>query len=96
MPTRNISLTGHLDAFVETAVAGGRYQNASEVMREALRLLERRDEAEERRLSQLLASVDLAEAQLARGEGIEIPAEEIESFVAEIGREVRARRRSQR
>jgi antitoxin ParD1/3/4 len=39
VPTRNISLTDRLDRFVETSVTTGRYQNASEVVREGLRLL---------------------------------------------------------
>ena len=46
MPTRNVSLTKELDHFVASKVKTGRYQNASEVFRAALRSLER----EERRL----------------------------------------------
>jgi antitoxin ParD1/3/4 len=40
MPGRNFSLTGHLSAFVDRQVETGRHQNASEVVREALRLYE--------------------------------------------------------
>lgn len=40
----NISLTKHFEAFVEQQVATGRYNNSSEVIRAALRLLE--DEVE--------------------------------------------------
>ena len=39
MPTRNISLTDRLDRCVENNVSTGRYQNASEVVRDSLRLL---------------------------------------------------------
>jgi antitoxin ParD1/3/4 len=39
MPTRNINLTEHFDDFVERQVSSGRYSNASEIDREALRLL---------------------------------------------------------
>ena len=35
MPTRNITLTDHLDDFIEGGVASGRYKNASEVVRDA-------------------------------------------------------------
>lgn len=42
MPTRNISLTAKLDAFIEEAVANGDYQNASEVVRTALNDLQKR------------------------------------------------------
>lgn len=40
MPTRNIVLTTQQEAFVARLVKKGRYQNASEVLREGLRLLE--------------------------------------------------------
>jgi antitoxin ParD1/3/4 len=37
--SRNVSLTPELDAFISAEVASGRYQNASEVVRAALRLM---------------------------------------------------------
>lgn len=43
MPTRNINLTDHFDRFIEAGIAAGRYQNASEVVRAALRLLEQQE-----------------------------------------------------
>ncbi len=39
MPTRTIKLTDRLDTFIEEAVTSNRYADASDVMREALRLL---------------------------------------------------------
>ncbi len=39
----NVSLTPELNQFVITKVASGRYTSASEVVREALRLMEERD-----------------------------------------------------
>ena len=42
MPTRNISLTPEQDAFVESVVRAGEYQNASEAVRDALRALQQR------------------------------------------------------
>ena len=45
MPTRNVSLTKELDQFISAKVESGLYANASEVMRTALRVLER-DERE--------------------------------------------------
>ena len=41
MPTRNVSLTKELDQFIAAKVEAGLYANASEVMRTALRVLER-------------------------------------------------------
>lgn len=53
MSTRNISLTDHYDQFVASAVTTGRYQNASEVVRAGLRLLEDRDKEQELKLKNL-------------------------------------------
>ena len=44
MPTRNIHLSEELDRFVVARVESGRYDNASEVMRAALRSLELQEE----------------------------------------------------
>jgi antitoxin ParD1/3/4 len=46
MPTRNVVLTKRQDKLIETLVESGRYQNASEVLRHGLRLLEQ-SEAED-------------------------------------------------
>ena len=43
MPTQNVELSDHEAALVEGFVACGRYQNASEVLREGLRLIEKRE-----------------------------------------------------
>jgi antitoxin ParD1/3/4 len=39
MPTRNINLTAEQDASVQEVVEAGEYQNASEAIRDALRVL---------------------------------------------------------
>lgn len=43
MPTRNVVLTPHQNQLVDQLVTSGRYQNASEVLREGLRMIERRE-----------------------------------------------------
>jgi len=43
MPTRNVVLTDRQATLIEALVRGGRYQNASEVIREGLRLLEQHE-----------------------------------------------------
>lgn len=52
MATRNVVLSQHQHELVESLVESGRYQNASEVLREGLRLLERQ-EAEDAAVGQL-------------------------------------------
>jgi len=58
MPTRNVSLTKELDQFVAAKVEAGLYANASEVMRTALRILERDEREYEEKLAVLRAAVD--------------------------------------
>src|SRR6266508_2703914 len=70
MPTRNINLTDHFHRFIETGVATGRYGNASEMMREGLRLLEQRQREEKTRLQWLRGAVKEGLDQIDRGEGI--------------------------
>jgi antitoxin ParD1/3/4 len=59
MPTRNVVLTDHQATFVERLVKSGRYQNASEVLREGLRLIERREEEDQAKLQALREAVQI-------------------------------------
>jgi antitoxin ParD1/3/4 len=54
----NVYLTEELEKLVRDKVSSGRYNSASEVVREALRLLEKRDEAIDIRLSELRDKLD--------------------------------------
>lgn len=49
----NVSLTAELERLIRDKVASGRYASTSEVVREALRLLEQRDQAAAERLMTL-------------------------------------------
>jgi antitoxin ParD1/3/4 len=71
MPTRNLVLTDHLEAFVSDMVRSGRYQNASEVLRESLRLLERREQKESAKLALLRKKLDLAQEDVRKGRLVE-------------------------
>lgn len=53
MPTRNVVLTDHHEKVIDKLVRSGRYKNASEVLREALRLIERREMEDAARLKTL-------------------------------------------
>jgi antitoxin ParD1/3/4 len=58
MPTRNVNLTQELDCFVLSRVESGRFENASEVVRAALRTLERDEKIFEAKLAALRAAID--------------------------------------
>jgi antitoxin ParD1/3/4 len=59
MPTRNVVLTDHQANMVEQLVTSGRYQNASEVLREGLRLVEQREAEGASRLEALRSAVQI-------------------------------------
>ncbi|MQX37754.1 type II toxin-antitoxin system ParD family antitoxin [Roseospira navarrensis] len=68
MPTRNVVLTDHQAALIERLVASGRYQNASEVLRDGLRLIETRDAEHAARLEALreAAAVGIRDIEAGR------------------------------
>lgn len=57
MATRNIVLTNHQEQLVGTLVKAGRYQNASEVLREGLRLVEEKELQHQEKILALQAAV---------------------------------------
>ncbi len=67
MPTRNAVLTDHQTDFVEQLVTTGRNQNASEVLREGLRLIERRESEDEARLAHLREAAQFGIADIQAG-----------------------------
>jgi antitoxin ParD1/3/4 len=91
MPTRNVNLTEHLDRFIEAGISSGRFSNASEVVREGLRLLEQREQEDKAKLEWLRAAAKEGFDQLDRGEGTEFESmDEFDAYVDQIGEEVSA------
>lgn len=66
----NVSLTKELEDLVNSKVETGRYLSASEVVREALRLLEERDRIQEIRIQEMRSAIRAGNEQLARGESV--------------------------
>jgi antitoxin ParD1/3/4 len=84
----NISLTPQLNTMVQNKVASGLYNNASEVVREALRLMNARDA-----FTTLHHEVNLGFAQLNNGEGTPLniqASKEAALANAKTGRKVKA------
>lgn len=73
MPTRNVVLTDRQESLIEALVQSGRYQNASEVLREGLRLVESREVDQAAKLDALRAAIDLGVAAIDRGDAKEFP-----------------------
>lgn len=67
MPNRNVVLTDHQAALVEQLIVDGRYQNASEVLGEGVRLVEQREAEQADKLARLRAAVQLGIDDLEAG-----------------------------
>jgi antitoxin ParD1/3/4 len=66
--TINISLTPELGDFVSSKVASGRYQSASEVVRQGLRLLQDQEMTRQAQLQRLRNQIQVGLDQAKRGE----------------------------
>lgn len=67
MPTRNVVLTEIQAQFVESLVTSGRYQNASEVLREGLRMIREREQETAERLQVLREAVAVGVSDIQEG-----------------------------
>ncbi|OYQ33504.1 addiction module antidote protein [Niveispirillum lacus] len=88
MPTRNVVLTDHHEKVIEELVRSGRYQNASEVLREGIRLIEKREAAEKAKLEALRAAVTLGATQIDNGEYLEFDEQGLSDFFDSIEAEI--------
>jgi antitoxin ParD1/3/4 len=88
----NVHLTPELETLVQNKVKSGRYNSASEVVREALRLFEERDRIREFQIQELRKKINKGWASLEQGEGVDG-----EEFFTALEREERdlARKRKQ-
>jgi len=91
MPTRNVVLSEHQHDFVETLVQSGRYQNASEVLREGLRLIEQRERLEQAKLNLLREAADKGWADIAAGRFTDITDDRLEDFIEKLGAQAAAK-----
>lgn len=91
MPTRNVNLTEHLDDFIETGIMSGRFSNASEVVREGLRLLEQREQEDKARVDWLRVAAKEGFDAVERGDYVTLRSDrEIGDFLDKIHQEVSA------
>ncbi|MFL5253761.1 MAG: type II toxin-antitoxin system ParD family antitoxin [Rhodopila sp.] len=88
MPTRTVVLTAHHESVIEALVSSGRYQNASEVLREGLRLLEQREAMEAARLK-VAATVGFDDLDAERF--CDVRGDELPDLIAALGRQAAAK-----
>jgi antitoxin ParD1/3/4 len=85
MPTRNVVLTDQQEMVIRDLVSSGQYQNASEVLREGLRLLARREAEEKAKLQALRQAARIGLGALDRGEFKEFDnADDLERYLHKV------------
>jgi antitoxin ParD1/3/4 len=60
MMPRSYALGGHFETLINELVKGGRYNNASEVVREGLRLLEDREKLRQIKIEEVRRSIEIS------------------------------------
>ena len=81
----NFSLTPSLEQFVRDRAESGDYNNASEVVREAIRLLKRAEERRALKMERMRAAIRDGDEALARGEFTNLNSDqELDAFFAEL------------
>ena len=80
----NVSLTPQLESFVKQKVSTGLYNSVSEVIREALRLLEEKDALKTMRLQALRTDIQVGIDSLDKGEGKSLDIDAIKTRGREI------------
>jgi antitoxin ParD1/3/4 len=84
MPTRNISLTPEQDAFIDEVLGAGEYANASEAVRDAIRILQQRRAEDALKLERLRAAIQQGVAALERGAFTEVEDEDLDAYLDEL------------
>ncbi len=80
----NFSLTPSLEQFVRDRANSGDYNNASEVVRDAIRLLKRAEERRALKMERLRAAIGDGDEALARGDVTDVNSDrELDEFFAE-------------
>ena len=88
MATRSVLLNPHLEQVVNDLVVSGRYQSASEVLREGLRLLEQREAEESAKAEGLRKVISTGLKSLQDGDLTRVRAEDLEGFIASLAEQI--------
>ena len=94
MPTRNVVLTDHQAQVIETLVRSGRYQNASEVVREGLRLVEQHTAEDAARLAALQKAAEVGWNDIAAGRYVDVTEDGLANLIGQLGRQAADRVRT--
>ena len=83
MATRNIVLTDHQSQVVDHLVASGRYQNASEVLRAGLRMVEEAESQYVTNMNDLRAAINTGQEDLEAGKTRTFTGDDFATYLSE-------------
>jgi antitoxin ParD1/3/4 len=83
--TRNVVLTEHQDELIASLVKDGRYQNASEVLRAGLRLVEQQECEYEAKVEALREAAQKGWDDLDAGRYDDVADEDLDDFILNLG-----------
>jgi len=87
MVVRNVILTDRYERFIEQQVSAGNYEDASDVLRAGLRLLEQQSQSEAQKLALLKKLAEDGFASLDQGQGLSLSgSEQLAEAIEQIGR----------
>ena len=84
MPTQNVNLPQHQSEFIQDRIQGGRFKNASEVVRAGLRLLEQQESENELKLEALRKAAQEGFDAIERGEFETITPDNLDQFMESV------------
>jgi antitoxin ParD1/3/4 len=88
MSTRNVSLTDMLNAYVDDRVQSGAFQNASEVVRDALRLHKARTDEDARKEERLRLLIQHGDNDIAAGRYEDVDLDHLDEWFDKLVAEV--------
>jgi antitoxin ParD1/3/4 len=86
MPTRNINLTKRNSTFITRSVSNGEFQNASEVVRAGLRLLEQSQREDNAKLELLRRAVKVGILELENDKKVLVRDSELSRLIRDLGK----------
>lgn len=92
MPTRNVVLTKHQQDIIDRLVQSGRYQDASDVLGDGLRLIEQQEERETAKLKALREAAAVGFSDIDEGRFVDVPMGKLDTYIARLSQEASNKR----
>lgn len=93
MASHQVQLPDQLDDFIKRSVEGGQYEDASDVVRAGLRLLQQQEAQDQEKLQVLRKLASDSFSSIDRGEFVEVNIDGLDAFLNQIDEKVTSSRK---